>query len=414
MSVPWGAFCPTKPCSDRMVRRGSSLEIGCIPDGEERRNMRYLQDGQVMPLTSEKDLEEALSFYEENDKWYFPYANEIRVTGVDDLPLFYQDFQRKIYKTCPEDAFVECVRSSGIFLEVPGENILGTYAVRDIALESIFERAGLACRLMRTFADVGYVKALGAEKRGAILDMGFHQSNEPVKVLISDEKVNVIGSAKYAILDFREGIERSKAALLKQDDFDALAYDSGTISHEGLSLKYKLDGPGVDSHREAMKAMNFNAGDYFFMWSSSHTKISSMIGRLCMTDGNGYVIPIGKAVKIRHLGDPDKLMDAFAGGVSALGASLKENEDRIEALGNMVIYHPKTCLAKVFETCHCIAGTAKRREIDSMPDVAAMGMDIYLAVCRAAADATDVRAAVLGMEEAAQIQYMDLKAFDKE
>lgn len=375
--------------------------------------MRFLKDEEIKILEKEEELEEALSFYEENDKWYFPYSNEIRVTGVDDMPLFYGDYMRKIYRTCPEDAFVECVRSSGLFLEIPGETAKETFAVRDIALESIFERAGLACRLMRTLEDAGYVKALNAEKRGAILDMGFHQSTERVKVLVSDEKLTVIGSSKYAIMDFREGLERAEKALLGQDDFDSLAYDCGSISHEGLSACYRIEGAGPDSHKETMKGLGFEPDGYKFAWSSSHTKMSSMIGRICV-EYKGVLIPVGKAVKIRHLGDPAKLMEAFESGVGKLGASLKENEDRIEELGNTMIYHPKTCLSKVFETCHIIPVAARRREIDSMPDTPVTAINVYLAVCRAAAEVTEIRTAVMAMEEAAQVQYMDLKAFDKE
>ena len=121
---------------------------------------RYLLDGQEKCLKDEAELEKALKHYEDTDRWYFPRANEIYAKGVDNTPLFYGDYMRSISATCSEELFEECVKSTGIFLKVP-DTILkdgyNTFAVREIALESVLERAGVACRLMRTLTDTGCV-----------------------------------------------------------------------------------------------------------------------------------------------------------------------------------------------------------------------------------------------------------------
>ena len=377
---------------------------------------RYLLDGQEKCLKDEAELEKALKHYEDTDRWYFPRANEIYAKGVDNTPLFYGDYMRSISATCSEELFEECVKSTGIFLKVP-DTILkdgyNTFAVREIALESVLERAGVACRLMRTLTDTGCVKALDAEKRGGILDIGFRHSSEPIKVLVSDGKISIIGSSKYAILDYREGLEAAKREIENQDDFDELSFRNALISHEGLIVRYDLTGSGPDSHKAAMEEANIHAERYEFVWSSSHTKCSCMIGRMNLVVG-GTSIPIGKPVKVRHMGSTSqKLMEAFRRGVSRLGAALKENEDLIESLGNIIILHSKGCLTRVLERCNSIPASEKKAAIDAIPDIPVTGMDVYLAAARAAEKVTGIQNTVSAMEEVAQIQYLNFSAMDK-
>lgn len=376
--------------------------------------MRLLKDEEVKRLATEEVLDKVLKHYEETDVWHFCRANEVHVKGINNLPLFYMSYAGKITATCPVDVFEENIKESGLFIEIPDsfdEKL--TYAIREIGLESAYDRAGLSCRLMRTIEDTGLVRALDAEQRGILLDTGFAQSSEEIKILVSDEKISTVGSSKYAILDYRTGLNNAKESILLQPDFDGITFSNGAISHEGLVVAFNISGAGVDSHRLMLERAVNGTIDYQFIWSSSHTKMSSMIGRLAV-NVNGVTIPVGKSVKIRHMGQAEALMDQFRKSVGRLGASLKENEDQIERLGNTPIYFPKTCLKNALDTCSSISAAAKKAAVDSMPDVACTAMDVYLKVNEAAMSVKGVSALVAAMEEAAQLQAMNFKVFEKE
>ena len=145
--------------------------------------MRLLKDEEVKRLATEEVLDKVLKHYEETDVWHFCRANEVHVKGINNLPLFYMSYAGKITATCPGDVFEENIKESGLFIEIPDafdEKL--TYAIREIGLESAYDRAGLSCRLMRTIEDTALVRALDAEQRGILLDTGFAQSSEEIKI----------------------------------------------------------------------------------------------------------------------------------------------------------------------------------------------------------------------------------------
>lgn len=376
--------------------------------------MRLLKDEQVMNLTTEEMLESALTHYEKHDTWHFCKANTVHVRGIANLPLFYMSYSKSVASSCPLDVFEENASESGLFFEIPDK--LGgklTYAIREIGLESAYERGGLSCRLMRTVKDSSCVKALDAEQRGILLDTGFAQSSEEIKILVSDDKISTIGSSKYAILDYRTGLNDAKEAILDQPDFDKISFSNGTISHEGLLVKYDLAGTGVDSHKCMMEQMVTGSISYQFIWSSSHARMSCMIGRLAV-NLDGVIVPIGKPVKIKHMGQARTLREQFRNNVKKLGASLKENEEQIEKLGNTPIYFPKSCLKNALDSCCTIPVSAKKAAIENIQNVPCTAMDVYLKINEAAMSVNEISALVTAMEEAAQLQYANFKALDKE
>lgn len=373
---------------------------------------RMLMDEQVLSLETAEDLEKVLKHYEDTDRWIGVRAEDLMVSGFADYPLFYADMMQKT-DASPE-IFEETVKGAGLFLSVPTGRKNEVIAIRNIGLGAVYERAGLSCRLIRNIEDDRYYKALGAEKRAELLSLGFQMSTEPVKVLVSDDKISTIGSAQYAILDYRTGIEKAVAEVRKQGDFDDALFSSGAISHEGLIARYKLSGMGVDSHALMMeKACGAKPEGYYLIWSSSHTKMSSMTARMAV-EVKGCLIPIGKPAKVRHKGDSKELLNDFAFQVKGLGASLKENEEQIETLGNTVVYHAKGCLTNVFKTCSSIPASAKKRVIEAFPDTPCTAFDICLAVASATENIEGTAALVQATEDAARVLFVDFKAMDKE
>lgn len=388
--------------------------------------MRFLKEKEIRHLKSREDLQEAIDFYEEHDTWLQPIANEIMTFGVTDYPLFNQDLQAKIQDTCPKECFDECVSDAGIFLTLPYGNKYVTFATRDISLNSIYERSGSNCRMVRTIDSHGYIKALSAEERGEIINKGWRTSTEKIKVLISDEKISFVGSSKYVILSYRDGIAAAEKIL--GNDFEIMEYVKGYISHEYIVAEWQIKSPETESHRLMLENFGFigeyEEVKYIFRFSSSNIGNAKMSGRLFLCI-NGSHIPIGKAQSIWHLinkkvDDKSKLNDDngckikdFECKLGHMGAVLKENEDVIELMGNTMIDHPSPCLKKMLEFCPSIPEKSKEYLTDNFHLEECTAMDIYLEISSLLEDITDLGRLVQASEEVAQLQFKNFKEYDK-
>lgn len=389
---------------------------------------RFLKDDEVKKLRTEEELKKAVMFYDKNDRWETVTASSIRAFGVTDYPLFNNEIRERYKETVPARAFDECVQDAGIFLTIPYEKrCYRTYATRYTAMESIYERSGSSCRMVRTLSSHGMVKALPAEERGSLIDRGWRTSSEEVKVLISDEKVSFVGSQKYIILPYKDGLRAMKDMLR---EYEAVTYRSGYISHEYIMAEWYLESADTESHRLMLQELGLitekTAVRYVVRFSSSNIGNSKMSARLSVSL-EGEMIPVGKPKSVWHLSSKgvnctDQLNDGNGCSISdfryklkSLGASLKENEEIFEEMGNTWITYPETVLKKLFKLC---PGIPKKIRDDILEHYRfrhpCTAVDLYFAVAKAQKKMDNRQMIIQVTEEIAQLQYVNYVRLDKQ
>lgn len=394
--------------------------------------MCFLKKEEVRELKTREELQEALQFFKCNDCWLYPYANEIKAFGVSNHPLFNSEKREEIREECPsddfDDSFEECVREAGLFLTVPDGSRFLTFPARYTALESIYDRSGTNCRIIRNVTDRKYTKALSAEERAEIIARGFRTSKEPVKLLISDGMVSFIGSEKYMILPYEDGVEMAERTLA--DIFETVEYKTGYVSHEFLSAEWVVESDETLSHQALMKQYGVLGRDdsvkYIFRFSSSNIGNAKMSGRMLVNAG-GCLVPLGFPQSVWHLSTKaaknEKLLDKDNGCSIKdleykfnhfLAASLKENEEVIEILGNTPVYHPDGCMQRLLAFCPSIPANLKAEAIDQAVFLGhCTAMDVYLGIAQIQGKMKNLRNLVQVTEEIAQLQAKDFALFDK-
>lgn len=389
----------------------------------------FLKENQIKPLCDRRELEEALEYYRTHDEWKILTAQEIKAFGISDYPLLNAGTKEEFGN---DEVFDDCVKNAGIFLSFPsyerGEMKYYTYAARDIAMNSVYNRSGTNCRIVRNVTDRKNTKALSAEERGEIINKGFTTSKEEVKMLISDERISFIGSEKYVILPYEKGIEAVESVLPLK--FEEVEYRNGYISHEYLVAEYEIKDPEIESYKLMLKNLDLNIDDIsiIFRFSSSNVGDSKMSGRLLMRIHTNY-IPIGTPQSVWHLSTKavetsEKLndrngasIDNFRTKLQKVGTVLQENEDLIEILGNTTISHPAGCLQRLLELCPSIPEKRREEAVEDMESnypVTCMAIDVYLAAAGLLTDIKNLKTIIQATEEIAELQYKNFVLYDKE
>lgn len=394
--------------------------------------MRYLNEEEIKTLKTREALQEALDFYEKHDRWIRVPADTVKAFGVTDYPLFSGELKERLKETCPEECFDRCVADAGIFLTIPvkEENEYKTFATRYTSLESVYERSGSNCRMVRTTNSHGAIKALPAERRGELINLGYTTSKEEILFLISDEMISYNGSRMYVILPYEEGVKAVEEVVSQVGD---LRYKTGFISHEYLVAEWYVENGDTEAHKLFLKdhkiVTDTDDVKYILRFSSSNIGNSRMAARMFCTV-NGCALPIGLPQSVWHttnkaVDSVNKLnkdngasVEHFKHKLQWIGASIKENEDLIEELGNTVIDMPQECVKNLLKKfCQTLPAKVKDEAVEScslLPGCTAI--DVYFAISdlQEKVDQRSMNKIVQITEEIAQLQFINFKAYDKE
>ena len=209
---------------------------------------KFLKEEEIRILATRTELQEALDFYECHDKWIRVKANEVKAFGATNFPLFLSELKEKV-TTCSEECFDACIEDAGIFLTIPiaDEQTYRTYATRYTSLQSVYERSGTNCRMVRTIHSTKTQKALSAEQRGELIQLGYSTSSEEVLFYISDEMISYNGSKLYVVLPYKKGIAAVEEMATELGD---LIYKTGCISHEALFVQWYVKNGDTESHAQ--------------------------------------------------------------------------------------------------------------------------------------------------------------------
>lgn len=325
--------------------------------------MKYLKNAlEVRELKTKDDVKEYLEFRKENDVWVSPYINECAVVGIENIPIFYNQYKENLNNTfnpatkpelsvsladCTEEDFESCVKDSGLFLVFPQEYEVKIYPTIYTAFSGICQRAGLSGTTITNDNTTTFLSPLPVTEKAAWLTRGFSLHKANCKILIRDEAVVADLSSEYKIIPADKAISALEKEL--SIEHPLFSYLSGHVSHEYLYLEYILNDDVMENsfrlvlENMGIKVESLKAGVRF----STSDVGNAMVYAAPFYVLNGIKIQLGRGCGCRH--DGNGSVETFKEEIKKLGMQFKESEDRIEELGNMDIKYPAGCLQHILD-----------------------------------------------------------------
>lgn len=321
---------------------------------------KYLtHDDEVRRLTSDRELKEYLQFRKENDEWIQPFINEMAAIGIPNepllLPLHCKELkvQKNGYEQDIPDIDYdaqdnrECIEDTGLFLVFPYKNHIVSYPTRRIAFASICKRADDDCGIMYRFDTKPNKGVLPINEKAERLCRDYQLYSDSCKILLRDGKVSAVLSKNYQILPADELIDALEAQFTQ--DHPDFCFDECMVSHEYLMVEYLLNNKEMEeSFRLALNdagadIAELKAGVRF---STSDVGMSKVYVSL-FYDADGVRTSLGSGIEIEHKNNAS--IELFADGLTNIGNSFKECEEKIEELGNIDIFSVSGCISRISE-----------------------------------------------------------------
>lgn len=390
------------------------------------------RDDSVIISKSEKEFLALAEKLSAKENWHNVYADEVKSFGVSNTPILaeVEISEKQMEETVSVDSFTECVGETGIFVSFPYEDKYITYPTRYTSNNSLLDRSGTNCRMVKTISSKGYVTALSAEQRGEEINRGFQYSKEPLKIYVVDEKVSFFGSCKYVILPYDEGLNTVKQYLDKE--FPEAEFVRGEISHEYIFCDYRLNSEEEESL--AMKMQDFGVlkdtdkVELYLRFSSSNVGNAKMSVRL-LAKLNGVKAPLGDSLNIWHHSDKFAKTESLTRDngceiknletkLTWLAMLIRENEDLVEKLGNTTINNPAGCLQHITKDCNKISAKDRKKAIEDFDMIhgtnPCTAIEVYIAISSIIGYTDRSPKEIINMmEEIAQLQCRNFSDYDK-
>lgn len=174
---------------------------------------KYLSgDNTQVSICNKEDFVDYLNFRKENDVWINEFINKMACYGVDKLPLFTPSDCKNIkvdmglYSIDVTDIDYEnqenseCIKAEMPFLILASDNKYVALPTRELAFNSILQRAELTCGLMSRFEPKSNKSVLPIKEKYAWITRAFSLYGDMAKVLFRDGKVSAVLSKEYQIL----------------------------------------------------------------------------------------------------------------------------------------------------------------------------------------------------------------------
>lgn len=383
-------------------------------------NSRVLiKDNEIFKTTDINELKAIIEYRKKNDN--------ILIADVSDLKLVHRfkdettaEFKTRVNAAIPvEEIEAHIVSGNGLFLdfntEVNGKMRHGVLPVRDIALNSIFERARCNCFTISNFEAGQDYQVMPLETKIAFVNNAFKLYGGKAKVLYRDRKVTSVMSGQYYHISY-ESMDNGLNAL--KDDFPDIAFEEASVSHEFFKETYSLNSDEVEE--DIALAMS-DAGRpvdkvsvTISAYTSDHGKVAATFyGKIKLDDKS---ILFGSPESVKHAGKKSEAIVKEA--AKKLYTSFKENEERIKALPTISINHPAGCFRLICKEFHmpkkqaCVIAD----NLEGRKGVTAY--EIYFLLNELVADVEEsgkdpIRTMVL-QDEVARVLRADFKKYDKE
>ncbi len=310
------------------------------------KNFYLLNDDSEVTLSKKEELEEYLRFRNDNDILINCYVNEMSAAGIENIPLFAQQFLNEMeasYKglkmPCEKLSYDnkevrECIDQTGLFLIVPYENKNQPVPTSEYAVGTILQRADDFCGTMSRFyvTKQSCKKVLPVSEKAVRLTRDFELYEEKCLVLIRDGKVRAVHSRLYDWLDNEKLINILEENL--KNDHPQFCFKTAKVCHEFLSVDYELNNELIE---ESIK-MNLNdRGSNIRTVKSGVRFVTSDVGMsavkcfIILDIDENVIVLSGLSMEHKNGASEEKFKELLQ---KDFGNILKESEDRIEELGN--------------------------------------------------------------------------------
>ena len=313
--------------------------------------MRLLTDEEERVIETAEDLADIIEFRTKNDKIFTSRIADlslaVRMTGES-----VADFKARVGTSSLPDHIVEDHHGMYLIFILESDDGVKRRAVlplRDIALDSVYERARANCFTISNTDTTGEGLVLPIEEKIDFLNKAFKLYGGIAKILFRDEKITSVMSGQYYFISF-DSINQGLLAL--KEDFPKMEFKDGKISQSFFTESYLLNS---DEFEEDLLLSAQDAGidvDEVSVevsaYSCDHGKIAATFsGKIGFGDKK---ILFGTPISVKHAGK--KTDEDIKRAAKQLYSSFKDNTEKIKALPHVKIDHPAGCMRLIAKEYH--------------------------------------------------------------
>ena len=311
-------------------------------------------------LSTRGELEE---FLQDSDaiEWHEMSAGDIALIDTGFVPIIQAldpvlpklHFMRFGYETVlPEvdiSKDIDMKRSAedtGLFIAMPIRNDLSLLPLWNVkTYVSALERAGMLCPTMTRMNPDRNRQALQTADLAAWCTKALQLNSEKVKVPFRYGIPMVVRSKEYVVLPARELVETFEEEMKK--NHPNLEFESGKVDVEYLVCTYTLNDPEKeDSFKLLLQDAGHPCNEVKVKLRFSTSEIGKSGVHVTLSyEADGVSFGLGKGIHMEHKGDAS--IEKFASLLTNIGQLFKENEARIEELGNMDISNPAFVIEEI-------------------------------------------------------------------
>ena len=276
-----------------------------LRDHEER---SFVQETEFLNFLNERTL---------SDEWATMPSEFVSIRGVENAPIAVPTLIPDIkgYEGT-EDGLKEAMEEYGLLLSFfdSDKQSFRCLPLREIAISSLFERAGLSGRILREQGET----SIPSEKKAEWLSYALkHWDKQECRLLLRDGKISTCRSAKYVPLDTVSLIKTTYNALP-----DECHFENASVTHEmtSVELTYGSEQGDMEVMDDIHNMFGITATEVRryvkFYTSDTGDAAATLIPYL---EVDGCPLPLGNPFKMVHsrgasIGKWEKLL----GGVSAM------------------------------------------------------------------------------------------------
>lgn len=415
------AWAKKMHCSDYYTGFASSAHLSFLDEkGEEKKRrrkaakggkrMKKLKDYEERGFMEEKQMMDFFKLQKESDRWLTPAVETLHLEELENAPIVLEEVKERHHmEAVSDDAVTETMTGSGLLLSYVSDGHREYMPVRETAITSLCERAGLDGRALKHCYK--HCKSVLA----TLLNEGFHLWDKESRVLVRDEKISAVHSNAYCVLPTYDLLQTLHEAL--KEIFGGYKLESCTTSHSYTFCTYR-----VDKEEEILRILNRAMrrsgheeihGTPLLTFTTSDTA-SSGANIAPFLQYNGVKMKIGDSIKMKHMGEKNE--EQFKENCKDIISLYSHAADQLEALADVAIDNPRQCLVSVARKLGLPMAATKEisddMEIEWGEKVTAL--DIYMTLWRiaAAVKAESKEAALNNQEKIARAIHLDYKSYD--
>ena len=341
---------------------------------------RLLRDSEEKKFQTIVEVEEFFTQQKMEDNWQSPCIANVSVHMLEDCPILMADVKEKHgIEYLLDETVQDTMEGTRLMLHVNDNGCVTEYPVRDTAITSICERAGLKGSAITA----SYRDRAVKETFCNILNEAFTLwNNKDSQVLIRDEKVSAVHSQEYCVFPTIDLLTVLKRSLDK--DFPGYQLKSAETSHSLTVIMYDLSAHADTLLGSINKALKRNGkeeikGTPQLLFTTSDTAGSgaNLYPYILTKD---VKIRIGTPIRLRHSGN-NEIAD-FMESCNKIFSIFQDATEKLEKLDKIKIKHPVDTMLNLAEK----AGLSKKaallaaEEFDVIRPAQCTAYDVYFAL----------------------------------